>query len=353
MSNGSGMGRKLFVALVAVLFFYICLPLLLPVLMGGIFAVLLMNSLDRLEKKRVPTWLGASGLTIFLALLILLPLGAMVLVGAKSGFTQLQLVRQMPPRVDGGDWIDGLINSSKVNGVLEWVTRWFPIDIDALRESVHDVVHATSLKLADLLGQFLTALPGFVLGTAVAVVSVFFFLLDGRNFIRFLRRNSLFTVPQTDILFENLGEMCRSVILASVVSGLAQTLVMVFGCLVMGIHNIPIIAALVFLGSFVPVIGATPATIGVCVQQFLTGNTQVGLVMAVVALMVAMTDNFVRPYFLRGSTNLHPLVAFVAAFGGLQTFGFPGVFLGPIIAGLFITTVKVLLTDDNSQLARP
>jgi predicted PurR-regulated permease PerM len=56
---------------------------------------------------------------------------------------------------------------------------------------------------------------------------------------------------------------------------------------------------------------------------------------------------------LRGSTNLHPLVAFVAAFGGLQTFGFPGVFLGPIIAGLFITTVKVLLTDDNSQLARP
>lgn len=246
MSNESGMGRKLFVGLVAVLFLYICLPLLLPVLMGGIFAVLLMQSLEKLEKKKIPTWLAAGGLTMFLTLLILLPLGAMVLVGAKSGFTQLQLMKQMPPRVDGGDWIDGLINSSRVDGVLEWVTRWFPIDIDALRESAHDFVHNTGLKLGDLLGQFLTALPGFVLGTAVAVVSVFFFLLDGRNFIRFLRRNSLFTVPQTDILFENLGGMCRSVILASVVSGLAQTFVMVLGCLIMGINNIPIIAALVF-----------------------------------------------------------------------------------------------------------
>jgi predicted PurR-regulated permease PerM len=74
--------------------------------------------------------------------------------------------------------------------------------------------------------------------------------------------------------------------------------------------------------------------------------------MAVVALMVAMTDNFVRPLFLRGATNLHPLVAFVAAFGALQSFGFVGVFLGPIIAGLFVTTVNVLLMDEN-QVARP
>jgi predicted PurR-regulated permease PerM len=346
------MGRKLFVSFVALLFLYISLPLLLPILMGGIFAVLLMPVLEQMERKKLPTAPSAGFLTLGLFLLILLPLGGMLLFGAKSGFQQLQIIKKMPPNAGGGDWIDALISSPRFAAVLDWVTRWFPVDLDSLQESSREFVHNVVMKMADLLGVFLSALPGLILGTAVAVVSVFFFLLDGRNLIRFLRRNSLFTVPQTDILFHNLSEMCRSVILASVASGLAQTAVMGFGCIVMGIPNIPIIAAVVFLGSFVPVIGSTPATVGVCLQQFALGNSQTGLVMAVVALMVAMTDNFVRPLFLRGATNLHPLVAFVAAFGALQSFGFVGVFLGPIIAGLFVTTVNVLLMDEN-QVVRP
>ena len=59
-------------------------------------------------------------------------------------------------------------------------------------------------------------------------------------------------------------------------------------------------------------------------------------------MLIALVDSLVRPIFLRGSTNLHPLLAFVAAFGGLQVFGFMGVFLGPIIAGLFVAMVQVL-----------
>ena len=70
--------------------------------------------------------------------------------------------------------------------------------------------------------------------------------------------------------------------------------------------------------------------------------------MIVVGLMVATVDNFVRPIFLKGSGNLHPLVAFVAAFGGLQAFGFIGVFLGPIIAGLFTTSLKIALSPEDA-----
>jgi predicted PurR-regulated permease PerM len=71
-----------------------------------------------------------------------------------------------------------------------------------------------------------------------------------------------------------------------------------------------------------------------------------GIAMLVMAIVIAAVDNFVRPLVLRGgSANLHPLLAFVAAFGGLQTFGFIGVFLGPIVAGLFVATVQILLND--------
>jgi predicted PurR-regulated permease PerM len=342
------MGRKLFAAAIAFLFIYISLPLLLPVMMGGIFAVLFMPLLEKMETRKVPSFLGSALLTVLITLIILIPVGLMIFFGAKSGFQQLQAIRQLPPRAGGGDWIDGLIDSPHVAPFLEKVTSWFPVNIDSLKDSAHDVVHSTALKVGDLLGSFLAALPGVILATAVTVVSLFFFLMDGRTLTHYLRRNTVFSVGQTDAIFDNLGSMCRSVVLASVASGIAQTSIMTIGCLVMGIPNIPIIAALIFAGSFIPVVGSTPVTLFVVLQQFVLGNTQTGIVMIIVGLMVATVDNFVRPVFLKGSGNLHPLVAFVAAFGGLQAFGFIGVFLGPIIAGLFTTSLKIALSPEES-----
>jgi predicted PurR-regulated permease PerM len=41
------------------------------------------------------------------------------------------------------------------------------------------------------------------------------------------------------------------------------------------------------------------------------------------------------------------LLAFVSAFGGLQTLGFSGVFIGPIIAAMFVVTAQILFRGDE------
>ena len=38
---------------------------------------------------------------------------------------------------------------------------------------------------------------------------------------------------------------------------------------------------------------------------------------------------------------MHPLVSLLAIIGGIETFGVPGVFLGPIIAALLITLLQI------------
>jgi predicted PurR-regulated permease PerM len=91
------------------------------------------------------------------------------------------------------------------------------------------------------------------------------------------------------------------------------------------------------------VTGTEPITLTMTLQQFFAGNTGAGIALAVGALLVATIDNFVRPLFLKGTANLHPLVAFVAAFGGLQTLGVLGIFIGPIIAGLSLATIDFLI----------
>ena len=90
-------------------------------------------------------------------------------------------------------------------------------------------------------------------------------------------------------------------------------------------------------------------TFGVGLYQFLMGNTTSGVILLVTAVAVSVVDNVVRPVFLKGAANLHPLLAFVAAFGGLQTIGFIGVFIGPIIAGVFVVTLQILASEQDSR----
>jgi len=75
------------------------------------------------------------------------------------------------------------------------------------------------------------------------------------------------------------------------------------------------------------------------------GHTTTGIILLTTAFVVAGLDNLIRPWFLRGSANLHPLLAFVATLGGLQMIGFSGVFIGPIIAALFLLVVDLYFTN--------
>jgi predicted PurR-regulated permease PerM len=63
-------------------------------------------------------------------------------------------------------------------------------------------------------------------------------------------------------------------------------------------------------------------------------------------VVVSTVDNLVRAAVLKGAADLHPLLAFLAAFGGLQVFGFLGIFLGPILAVLFLVTLELLAGEE-------
>ena len=275
-------------------------------------------------------------------MLVLVPIAGLVYFGAKSGFQQLQVFRHGAGNATGGDWIDSMIDTPRFHAALAWVSRYFPATVTSLADSTHDLIQTVATKITELLGQFVSALPGLLLDLVVTTVSMFFFLIDGRNLVLFIRRHSFFTEIQTEQLIHTLAGMCRSVILASIICGLVQAMLMLLASLLLGLPDPALLSGLVFLGSFIPVVGALPVTAGAVLYEFINMDTTHGIAMLVMVILIALVDSLVRPMFLKGSANLHPLLAFVAAFGGLQMFGFIGVFLGPIIAGLFVAVVQVL-----------
>jgi predicted PurR-regulated permease PerM len=138
----------------------------------------------------------------------------------------------------------------------------------------------------------------------------------------------------------------EQIILATVVSGAAQALLFSLACLFTGTPNVALIGLSVFVCSFLPLVGSLPATASVVIYMFAAGNTTETIVLGIVALLVTVIDNLIRPWVLKGAGGLHPLLAFIAIFGGLKTLGVPGIFMGPIIAGLFVVTFKILIEND-------
>lgn len=334
------MGKKIFAAFVAVIFLYVAYPLLFPVLMGGVIAVLFNPVLERLEKRNISIPLASGLLTFAVTVTVILPSSLLIFFGVKTGFSQLQqLNKNSEP---GMTFIDSIMANPRVHSFMLWVTKRFPLDMNEFSATLQDLLSGVGSRLTELLGGMLGHLPGILMALLVVVLSLYFFLVDGRKLVHILRRSSFFAPHQTEQLIETVAGMCRSVILAAVVSGGVQAIIEVLACIFTGTSNVALIGLLVFISSFIPVVAAAPITFGVAIQSYFEGHQIAAFILLAVALVIVAVDNMVRPLFLKGAANLHPLLAFVATLGGLQTLGFLGVFLGPILAALFVVTFQVL-----------
>jgi hypothetical protein len=335
--------RKIFTILVSFAFFYIASPLIFPIVMGAVIAVLFYPVLLRLEGKRVSTSVASGLLTFGITVIFILPTSFLLFFTMKAALQQLQTLKATQMHGGGTTFFDSVLSSARFQSFIKWVTDYLPLSVDELNSTFRDWAGGIGSKVTDFLGGVVAYLPGLTLALIVMVVSIYFWLVDGRRLLYFVRRHSIFTTHQTEKLIRTLEGICRSVIFAALLAGAAQALVEVGACVATGTPHAVLVGLCVFIASFFPVVGASPITLGLGIEQFFEPGRQTqGVILLICALVIMGIDNMVRPLFLRGSANLHPLLAFVAALGGLQMLGFLGIFLGPILAALFVATIQVV-----------
>ena len=73
------------------------------------------------------------------------------------------------------------------------------------------------------------------------------------------------------------------------------------------------------------------------------------MIFVISAFLVSVADNIVRPLVLSDGAKLHPLVAFVAAFGALDAIGFYGLFIGPVVAGIFFYSLSIVTRSTKAR----
>jgi predicted PurR-regulated permease PerM len=331
--------RTIATLLVGAAFVWVLSGYFVPLILGASIALLLFPAYDYLVIRK--TWsapLAASTLTLGVTVLLILPATLISIRGVRFLIGRIQGWRDSPFSGAPGDEVTFAETLGRIPGVSTLLTNVSEAlhmePAEVLENSVGFFKNA-GVKLANALAGILSSLPAVAIGVFLMILAIYFFLRDGSRVVHFLRSNSFFPEEQTDEIFTRFRELCRAVLLASLVSGFTQSLIYLVGGAIAGLDDLALIVFAVFLTSFIPVIGASPLTFGMAAYVFATQSKSAGIILLVAAFLASVSDNFVRPIVLRGGANLHPFIAILALLGGLQVFGFAGVFIGPILAGMF------------------
>ena len=184
---------------------------------------------------------------------------------------------------------------------------------------------------------------GFVLDFIFIFFTMYYLFKDGEKFVS----NFKGVIPLSEENIQDIFGKLREVVAATLYGSV--TIALVQGFLGGGMFWILGIATPVFWGalmaffSLLPLIGAWVVFLPAVGILFIQGAIVKGIVLLIWgAGVVGMVDNFLRPYLVSDRTQMHPLVLFFSIFGGIQVFGFLGIFVGPMLASLFVVFINIL-----------
>lgn len=304
-----------------------------PVAMAALFAATLYPFSLKLEKRIQSAALRALLLTTAFALVFLLPVGIVAFLAADAG---LKRIKDLPE-----DWFNRL----EVNAIFDRIDAFItlPIERADLVRVVEQGATTVGKTVLSTLQDLVADLPKLTVDNIVVILALYFFLFESAAVLSWLRRFSPLSKTKTAILFKSVGDLSSSVIFAALMAGLVQSVIFGIFLVVLGVPGTLLIAMTAFVLSFIPVVGTLPVSLYLIGSSAIQGNWPHAIAFLFASVLVGLSDNVVRPYVISGSAKLHPLIGFIAAFGALETIGFYGLFLGPVVAGAVFTIVELVL----------
>ena len=192
-----------------------------------------------------------------------------------------------------------------------FVVRTFPITRGQLEDAVTQVQHTLVDNQDSLASGALTtaATVGEVItGFLLALFTLFFFLKDGRSIWLWLV--GLFPGESRAYIDEAARRAWRTLISyvrATVAVALIDAIGIGIGLAILGVPLVIPLAALVFLGAFIPIIGSFLAgSVAVLVALVSQGPITALIALAIVVLVMQLEGHMLQPLLLGRAVHVHP-----------------------------------------------
>jgi predicted PurR-regulated permease PerM len=176
---------------------------------------------------------------------------------------------------------------------------------------------------------------GIVAGIALAVAMLYFVLRDGAAlWAAILRRCSPAHRPALERAGRRAWDVLGGFVRGTVLVATIDAVLIGIGLWLLDVPLAFALAVLVFLGSFVPYVGAFVSGLVAVLVGFADGGWQLALGVLALVVGVQFTEGtFLQPIIQSRRVDLHPAVILLAVAAGGSLFGIPGAYLAvPVTA---------------------
>ncbi len=239
--------------------------------------------------------------------------------------------------------------------IRAWVIDMVNPDVTALDSLRANLQRYLRSWLPSVAGQA-TALAGhIVLGLGIMTLALYYFLKDGPAMLQTVMRLSPLDDRYERELLGEFDSMSRAVVLATLLSALAQAILGGIAYYLAGFDSLFLLTSLTFLLAMVPFVGAAAVWVPACLwlafveERFLAAVVLLGYGGGV----ISMVDNLVKPFVLHGQSKLHPLLALLSVLGGVQALGPIGILVGPMIVSFLQALLNILHTELKTMETSP
>ncbi len=197
----------------------------------------------------------------------------------------------------------------------------------------------------------LASVASIVAGTMGAIALEIFFLIITMYFVlqnwKSLIQRAAIMLPlqprDTRALFEEFRRVGRSVLLGTVLTGMAQGVLAGIGFFLTQVPEAAFFGALTAVASLLPGAGTLLVWVPAGVYLLFTGHVGLGMVELLYGALVVVgfSDYILRPRLLGGDGNVPALFTFIALFGALEVFGLIGLILGPVLMTLALAVLGI------------
>jgi predicted PurR-regulated permease PerM len=314
-------------------------PFIGPMTWAAFLAFLLYPLNLRLRRRFAGKAAAAGVMTILAPLIILLPLSALSIDFAAQISALLQRLQKSAAELD--------IKSLSDLQQFPWIARinlWLEVHSGISAEQIQSwLVSGTREVLrraASMGGGFFLGALGSLLGFAIMLFLLFFFLRDGDIMLARARRLIPLDEVRKERLFRQLSGVTRAIVIGTSVTALLEGVLIGLGFTIAGLPSPVVFGVLAALLSMLPVGGAAFVWGPAVIWLFIAGRWGFGIFMLAWGLLISGLDNVLRPMLISGRARISALAVFIGVLGGISAFGAIGLIAGPVVLSLALALVE-------------
>lgn len=320
--------------------FRILVPFSSAILWAALLAFMLMPMQNRLNLKWKRPALSAGLLTAFTFVVVA---GPVTIFGFAFTRQATDLVSRMQVEAHNRNLpaLQLVLEFKPVHALVTSVGEYTSLSDDEIIAKASEAVRDAANELASLGGTVVLGAFGAITQFLMTLFLLFFLLRDGKAMlVRFVRLVPL-SPERKNELQATLGGVASAVVLGALATSLVQGTLLGIGFAISGLPSPLVFGAVGAVASLIPIVGTSLVWIPAVITLVAQGQTGWAVFLAIWSVvLVGGSDNVIRPLIISGRSKASTLLVLVGLLGGVATFGFAGIFMGPLILTLVAALLK-------------